>query len=148
MTKDFVDFADAANQLANRITELKVDVIIAPISQRDCGQEVFGKVLGQKLQCEVAYVESSLEVPYLVEVLSELSATKKALVVTPGVETGQQAHALAMALNELGIKQRILAVPVCPKAVLGSLRLLYQEVVVLKTPLAPRSLAWHFEVMG
>ena len=148
MNKDFIDIADAAAQLAKQITSSDVDLIIAPISQRDCGQEVFGKVLGEKLQCEVVYLQSSLEVAHLVEVLSELSATKRALVVTPGVETGQQAHALAMALNELGIKQRILAVPVCPKAVLGSLRLVYQEVIALKTPLAPRSLAWHFEVMG
>lgn len=67
------------------------------------------------------------------------------VVVDAGVETGAAAQALAGALQPLGAFSTLLAVPVCPRQALANLRLAYDEVIALDTPLARRSLRWHYE---
>lgn len=79
-------------------------------------------------------------------VVSQLAVTAGcvAVVVDDGVETGSAARAIAQALREAGVRRAVLAVPVCPRQALATLRLAYDEVIAIDIPLARRSLRWHY----
>lgn len=71
-----------------------------------------------------------------------------AVVVDDGVETGSAARAIAEALRESGAQRTVLAVPVCPRQALATLRLAFDEVIAIDIPLARRSLRWHYADWG
>lgn len=67
-----------------------------------------------------------------------------ALVVADGVETGRAAAAVASTLAQAGWHRRWLAVPVCPRQSRPALEQRYEKIIALVTPLARRSLRWHY----
>lgn len=78
-----------------------------------------------------------------VQALPELGENT-VVVVDDGVETGSAARAIAGALRASGSMRIVLAVPVCPREALATLQLAYDEVIAIDTPLARRSLRWHY----
>lgn len=75
---------------------------------------------------------------------SSIAATDLVIVVADGVETGRAAMAVAAALASAGWSRRWLAVPVCPRQSRPALDRRYERVIALVTPLARRSLRWHY----
>lgn len=73
---------------------------------------------------------------------------RTAIVVDAGVETGALAHAVAAALREGEAERIVLAVPVCPREALATLRLAYDEVIALEQPMARRSMRWHYDSLA
>lgn len=69
-----------------------------------------------------------------------------AIVIDDGVETGTVARAVAPALRASGAAALVLAVPVCSREAMADLRLLYDDLIVVVTPLVRRSLAWHYDL--
>ena len=67
------------------------------------------------------------------------------IVVDDGVETGTVARAAVAALREAGVAIVVLAVPVCPKEAMADLQNRYDRIVAVVRPMAPRSLAWHYD---
>lgn len=77
--------------------------------------------------------------------LADEIAGRSVLVVDDGVETGTVARAAAPALRAAGVGELVLAVPVCPREAMADLAHRYDRVLAVQTPMARRSLAWHFE---
>ena len=75
---------------------------------------------------------------------SSAAATNLVIVVADGVETGRAALSVAAALAQAGWERRWLAVPVCPRQTRPALDRHYERVIALVTPLARRSLRWHY----
>ena len=76
--------------------------------------------------------------------LAETVRGRAAIVVDDGVETGTVARAVVPALRAAGVAELVLAVPVCPREAMADLAHRYDRILAVQTPLARRSLAWHF----
>lgn len=74
-------------------------------------------------------------------------AGRVVVVVDDGVETGTVARAAADALRPLSPARLVLAVPVCPREAMADLALRYDEIWSPVTPMARRSLTWHYAVL-
>lgn len=148
MTKDFKNYADAASQLVGKVADSSPRYVVQPIRKDDESANIVGRQLSTVLDCELILIPASVEESQLSTNLPEDLIGVSVLVADIGVETGQQARALASALRKAGVTSLELAVPICSKSVLGTLHLIFDEVHVLKTPLAPRSLSWHYEEMS
>jgi predicted phosphoribosyltransferase len=69
---------------------------------------------------------------------------KRVVVVDDGVETGTAAGVCGTWLTSLGVKELLLAVPVCPRTAMHQLQFLFPRIVSVQAPLGARSLAWHY----
>ena len=69
---------------------------------------------------------------------------RTAVVIDDAVETGTVARAAVRPLRDSGVARLVLAVPVCPRAVLTDLAGLYDDVVAVVVPETRLSLTEHF----
>ncbi len=67
-----------------------------------------------------------------------------AVVIDDGVETGTVARAVVGPLRAAGVRELVLAVPVCPREAMADLALRYDRIIAVATPLVRRDLAWHY----
>lgn len=77
--------------------------------------------------------------------LTEIINSRIVVLVDDGVETGTVARAAASTLRAAGITELVLAVPVCPREAMADLTHRYDRIIAVQTPMARRSLTWHFD---
>lgn len=126
--REFLDYADAGRQLADAL---------GPISDK------FRVVAISPSGLEVALCVSSTA--QLLNDRYEDFAGEQVLVIDSGVETGTRAWEVVQGLRLMKVSHVDLAVPVCSRQVKVKLESAYDNVTALVTPLAPRSLRWHYQ---
>lgn len=143
--KDFANLRDGGRQLAARLTAAladDADAVLAPILPN--GVPVLVGLLPELGLSVVPLTARRTDDGVEIEAPDSL-AGRTVVVIDDGVETGTAAGAAVPALKEVGATRLVLAVPVCPREAMAGLRLLYDDVVAVATPMVRRSLTWHYE---
>ncbi len=143
---DFRDLADGGRALAQVVGEQPPGTIVLGVVPNGIPGAV---EVAQALQLPLMGVEVERDAAGIVDVrVPDLAGVKRVLLVDDAVETGTAARAVGRVLRKATRAQTVLAVPVCPRAELASLEVLFDSVVAVVYPLERRSLTWHYDVLA
>lgn len=125
---------DAGRKLAEKLGPIPIGTVVVAAS-------VAGLAVARAIDPEAQLISDNID-----ENVDQYTGCS-VLVIDLGVETGTRAWEIVQRLRAINVAQVSLAVPVCSRQVLAKLQTAFDSVSVLVTPLAPRSLRWHYEVM-